>query len=65
MIQLANDPNASRMSWRPSAQGNKPGSTGEQQMRRRSGHAWPFLSPHANRPERPAAAQTPSNDSGS
>lgn len=65
MIQLANDPNASRTSWRPGAQGDKPGSNEEQQRRRRSGHAWPFLSPHASRPERPAANQTPSNDSGS
>lgn len=64
MIQLANDPNASRMSWRPNAQGEK-SSSQEQQRRRKSGHAWPFLSPHANRPERPAANQTPSNDSGS
>lgn len=63
MIQLANDPNASRMSWRPNAQGEK--SSGEQQRRRKPGHAWPFLSPHANRPERPAATPTPSNDSGS
>ena len=65
MIQLANDPNASRMSWRPNAQGDKSSSTGEQQRRRRSGHAWPFLSPHANRPERPAANRTPNQDSGS
>ena len=65
MIQLANDPNASRTSWRPAAQAEKPGSTDEQQKRRRSGHAWPFLSPHASRPERPAANQTTSNDSGS
>lgn len=64
MIQLANDPNASRMSWRPNAQGDK-SSGQEQQRRRKTGHAWPFLSPHANRPERPAAEPTPSNDSGS
>lgn len=65
MIQLANDPNASRTSGRPGAQADKPGSTEEQQRRRRSGHAWPFLSPHASRQERPAANPTPSNDSGS
>jgi hypothetical protein len=65
MIQLANDPNAIRMSGRPGAQADKPGATEEQQRRRRSGHAWPFLSPHASRPERPAANHTPSNDSGS
>ena len=65
MIQLANDPNASRMSWRPNAQGDKSSSIEEQQRRRRPGHAWPFLSPHANRPERPAASHLPSKDSGS
>jgi hypothetical protein len=65
MIQLANDPNAIRMSGRPGAQADKPRATEEQQKRRRAGHAWPFLSPHASRPERPAANQTPSNDSGS
>ena len=65
MIQLANDPNTGRTSVRPGAQADKPVSTEEQQRRRRSGHAWPFLSPHASRPERPVANTTPSKDSGS
>jgi len=60
MIQLANDPNASRTSWRPGNDGkaaaNQP---------RRSGHAWPFLSPHARRPAPQDSAKAPRNDSGS
>jgi hypothetical protein len=67
MIHLANDPNASsRMSWRPSAAAGEKASPGVQPQRRaRSGHSWPFLSPHANRADRPASARNPSNDSGS
>jgi hypothetical protein len=45
MIQLANDPNASRTSNRPEqseAKGSNPGV-----QRGRSGHAWPFLSKYA------------------
>ena len=48
MIQLANDPNASRTSNRPEqseAKGSNPGA-----QRGRSGHAWPFLSKYAARP---------------
>ena len=60
MIQLANDPNA-RKSWRPNAQGDKQ----DPQRLSRPGHAWPFLSPHAQRGERPADNRNPSNDSGS
>ena len=61
MIQLANDPNASRLSWRPKAQGERAGDA----PRRRTGHAWPFLSPHARRAERPDAPKSSSPDSGS
>lgn len=64
MIELANDPNASRMGWRPSAQGEK-SSPNEPQRRGRTGHAWPFLSPHAARQEQRPGATNPSNDSGS
>jgi hypothetical protein len=60
MIQLANDPNA-RKSWRPNAQGDKQ----DPQRLSRPGHAWPFLSPHAQRGDRPAGNRNPSNDSGS
>ena len=63
MIELANDPNASRMGWRANAQGEK-SSPNEPLRRGRTGHSWPFLSPHAGRPEqRPTG--TKSNDSGS
>ncbi|HZY17270.1 MAG TPA: hypothetical protein VFE82_02260 [Ramlibacter sp.] len=63
MIQLANDPNASRMSWRRTGEGEKPEAA--DQPRRRGSHAWPFISRQAQRPERPSGAQNPSNDSGS
>lgn len=66
MIHLANDPNASRLSWRPSAATGGKSAPSEQPLRRaRPGHAWPFLSPHANRADRPTGARNPSNDSGS
>jgi hypothetical protein len=66
MIHLANDPNASRISWRPSAATGEKAAPGAQPLRRaRAGHSWPFLSPHANRADRPAGARNPSNDSGS
>ena len=63
MIQLANDPKASRPSWRPAAQGERADAAGA--LRRRTGHAWPFLSPHARRADRPDAPKTSSPDSGS
>jgi putative NADH-flavin reductase len=62
MIQLANDPNA-RRSWRPKARADQQAL--EAQRRGQTGHSWPFLSPHANRAERPAENRHPSNDSGS
>ena len=63
MIQLANDPNASRN--RPSGQTEgKPSDFGPR--RGRTGHAWPFLSRYAARPVQQAASHKPSaNDSGS
>ncbi len=63
MIQLANDPNASRMSYRP-AQSDGKGSTSANQ-RGRSGHAWPFLSGHASRPVQQDNQKPTANDSGS
>ena len=63
MIQLANDPNASRGSWRPAANDEKAQAAGD--ARRRPGHAWPFLSPHASRPAQQERPQTTSNPSGS
>jgi hypothetical protein len=62
MIQLANDPNASRMSWRPKAQADKAAAEAPRRLR---AHAWPFLSPHARRPDRPDAPKASSQDSGS
>ena len=62
MIQLANDPNASRTSWRPVAADK----AARDSRRGRPGHAWPFLSPHALRPAAQAEGpKTPRNDSGS
>lgn len=49
MIQLATDPNASRPNWRPAAAEAKDQDT-TLAPRRRSGHAWPFISRHGERP---------------
>ncbi|MES2481611.1 MAG: hypothetical protein V4609_06395 [Pseudomonadota bacterium] len=47
MIERANDPNASRPAWRPSAAAKDgPAPAG----RARPGHAWPFLSKQVHRP---------------
>jgi hypothetical protein len=63
MIQLANDPNASRNGFRP-AQDEKASAHDARQGR--PGHAWPFLSPHARRPAPAEGAKHPRNeDSGS
>ncbi|AEG91286.1 hypothetical protein [Ramlibacter tataouinensis] len=62
MIQLATDPNASRMNWRPAASDGK--ANNFELRRGRSGHAWPFLAREALRPASPQAPKTPS-DSGS
>jgi hypothetical protein len=64
MIQLANDPNASRTGWRAAANDEK--AAAHDLRRGRPGHAWPFLSPHARRPAaQQESAKTPRNDSGS
>lgn len=64
MIQLANDPNASRTSYRP-AQSEGKGSNFASQ-RGRAGHAWPFLSQSPARPARPHDSDKPAaSDSGS
>lgn len=62
MIHLANDPNASRLQWRPSAADGKAHGFAPQ---RRSTHAWPFISRHSDRPAAPGGAKTPTSDSGS
>jgi hypothetical protein len=63
MIQLANDPNASRSGWRPTANDGKPAALDGQ--RGRSAHAWPFLSRYAARPVPQDGPKNPSNESGS
>jgi hypothetical protein len=63
MIQLATDPNASRRStWRPSAEEAKEAS---QATSRRSGHAWPFISRHGERPVQQDSKRAPGTDNGS
>jgi hypothetical protein len=64
MIQLANDPNASRPFSRAAAHDARRESGGA--MRVRSGHAWPFLSRMEARPARGENRPKPAaNDSGS
>jgi hypothetical protein len=48
MIQLATEPTASRMSYRPVPSDGKEATYDTQ--RGRAGHAWPFLSRYAARP---------------
>jgi hypothetical protein len=60
MIQLANDPNASRVGSRP-AQSESKGRSPEH-PRSRGGHAWPFLSRHCGRTA-PSTASRSSSDS--
>ncbi|MDB5897311.1 MAG: hypothetical protein JWP22_1601 [Ramlibacter sp.] len=64
MIQLATDPNASRQNWRPAGAQAKDDSTVSR--RARSGHAWPFIARHGDRPSgQQDSKRTPSSDSGS
>lgn len=63
MIQLANDPNASRF---PRAAANDGKAELQDARRARSGHAWPFLSRYAGQPARPKNPDKPAaNDCGS
>ena len=62
MIQLATDPNASRRStWRPEGDAKE----GQLASSRRSGHAWPFISRHGERPAQQDSKRAPSTESGS
>lgn len=64
MIHLANDPNASRMAYRPAPSESKVRSF--EHPRGRDGHAWPFLSRYTGRPApQNASSKNPSSDSGS
>jgi hypothetical protein len=63
MIQLANDPNASRFA-RAAANDGK--ADAKEALRARNAHAWPFLSQYAARPARKENTDKPAaNDSGS
>lgn len=62
MIQLATDPNASRLNWRPAAADARDPSEAK---RARSGHAWPFISRHGERPAQQDTQRTASPASGS
>jgi hypothetical protein len=62
MIERANDPQASRMSYRPAQAEGK--GYGERNFSR-GGHAWPFLSHYAVRPAPQDAPKTVRSDSGS
>ena len=61
MIQLANDPNASRMGSTPTQAESKGRSLGHPLSR--SGHAWPFLSRHSGRSAPQTATRNTSSDS--
>ena len=63
MIQLANDPNASRASYRPGQTEAKGSNLSAQ--RSRTGHAWPFLSRAATRPGEQDNQKPTASDSGS
>jgi len=62
MIQLATDPNASRLNWRPAAADGKESFVAR---RARSGHAWPFISRPAERAAPQEPKRIPNSDSGS
>ena len=66
MIELANDPRASRSSFERAAPGGEAKGEAVQDRRVRSGHAWPFLSRYAARPARQESPDKPAaQDSGS
>ena len=64
MIQLANDPNASRTSSRP-GQNDGRNSNSSSRQPGRSGHSWPFLSRYAARPAQQDNQKPTARDSGS
>ena len=61
MIQLANDPNASRLGSRPAPTDGKGRSL--EHPRSRGGHVWPFLSRHSGRSAPSTASKNTSSDS--
>jgi hypothetical protein len=64
MIQLASDPTASRMSYRP-VQSQEEAKDTLEPKRGRTGHAWPFLSRYAARPARKDGSKGAGGESGS
>ena len=62
MIQLASDPNA-RLSSRSAANDGK--SDPFAQRRGRTGHAWPFISRHSERPLSQTSSKTAAGNNGS
>ena len=63
MIQLANDPSASRTSLRPEHSEAKESDFSAK--RARTGHAWPFLSRYAPKPAKQDNQKPAASDSGS
>lgn len=63
MIQLASDPNASRMNWRPAQPDGKQAASPA--SRGRAGHAWPFISRYAGKPAAGETPKKPSSEHGS
>lgn len=63
MIQLATEPTAGRMNYRPAANDGK--SSERETPRARNGHPWPFLSRYAARPSQHQGRDNAANDSGS
>jgi hypothetical protein len=63
MIQLASDPNASRMNWRPAEAEEKAAPL--ELQRGRTGHAWPFISRYAAKPAAAEEPKKPSSEHGS
>jgi hypothetical protein len=64
MIQLANDPTASR-SFRPGPGAADGKESTFDPKRSRTGHAWPFLSRYADRPARQESEKPNARESGS
>jgi len=65
MIQLATDPTASRMSYRPAQGDEQPKESTFEAKRGRTGHAWPFLSRYATRPAAQNSRKSSGTESGS
>jgi hypothetical protein len=63
MIHLASDPTASRMNWQPTSAEDKGQSPQARQAR--SGHAWPFISRHADKPAGQEQTRQPAGQHGS